>query len=96
MDSSCSCTLCWTPFDKGADFTSRCFISRPTVCARISASDLLQQLLALGRLLVQALRQHDGEQLRLLGAQGAADDRRVGARRAGREDVVALRPPRAE
>ena len=44
-----------------------------------------------GGCLCRALRQHHRQELGLLRPQRAADDRRVGARRAGREDVVALR-----
>ena len=57
----------------------------------LPAPHLLEQLLALLRLLAHRLRQHHRQQVRLLGAQRAADHRRVGARRARGEDVVALR-----
>ena len=52
---------------------------------------LPQQLLALRRLLAHALGQHDGEEVGVFRTQRAANDSRVGARRAGREDVVALK-----
>ena len=47
-------------------------------------------LLALWRLLRKALRQNDGEEIRLVRAQGAADDRRVRPGRARRVDMISL------
>lgn len=60
---------------------------RPALCP---CTHLLQQLLALRRLLAARLRQHHGQQVGLLGAQRAPDHRRVGACGPARVNVVAL------